>query len=249
MLSNKIYAKKKTKMNYKHIFKLLFSRYLELALFFFCLAAVPLGITKAQEPLSLQFSGGIITPFSSSIGFSGNVQLNYYINSTFSLYASTGYSGWDRNKAVFWDWGKTNPTAWGVGYRNFNSYTEDGHMLIPVYIGSTLKIFQTHSNLAAFLNTEIGYSYLSYNSYKQSKVVNAETGLTETFYADESTKKVNRENLFGAGLGIGLSIPVSGTSGLLLLYKLNSFVNNHYNGLLKTQDTYTSFTAGFNYTL
>lgn len=212
-------------------------------------ASFPYASAKAQNSLSLELNSGIITPFSSNPGFTGSLKLNYHFTSVISLYVSTGYSGWDRNKVTFWGWGKTNPTPGGIGYRSFNSYSEDGHMLIPVYIGSTFNIFKTVKNLTAFLNAELGYSYLSYNSYSQLKVVDQETGLTETFYPDKSSKKAVRENLFGAGLGAGISMPIYGKVNLLLEYKLNSFVNKHYNGMFKIQNTYSSFTAGLNYSL
>ncbi len=202
----------------------------------------------SQGKFSLQLDGGIISPFNSSNGISFNLQANYYINSTFILYIYSGVSGWSRNKVVFWDYGKTNPSYLGYGTRNFNSYSEDNHLLIPFYFGCAFN-FHLNKILNPFLIAEIGYSYLSFNSYENSKAADPVTGITEYYFPDKSTRKVNRENLFGAGIGGGLSLPVSETMNLLILIKLNSIVNNKYNGLLSTNGTYITFTAGVNYRL
>ncbi len=201
----------------------------------------------SQGKFSLQMDGGIISPFSASNGLSINLQANYSINSTFNLYLYSGVSKWNKNKIVFWDYGKTNPYSYIV-IRNFNSYSEDNHLLIPFYFGGS---FNLHINkiLTPFLIVEIGYSYLGFYSYENSKVVNPENGITEYYYPDKSTRKYNREDLFGTGVGGGLSLPVSRTINLIALIKLNSFVNNKYNGLFSRNGMYITFTAGLNYHL
>ena len=95
----------------------------------------------------------------------------------------------------------------------------------------------------------MGYSYLSYNSYEQWKSINPETGEIIGYYADEKTKKVNRENLFGVGIGAGMCRSISRNVELLFAFKLNSFMNEHYYGLFSNRGTYTTFSAGFNFNL
>jgi hypothetical protein len=202
----------------------------------------------SQSKFSLQLDGGLISPISSNAGVSFNLQANYSINSTVNLYMYSGVSGWSRNKVVFWAYGRTNPSAIGFGVRNFNSYSEDSHLLIPFYIGSTFN-FHLNKLVTPFLAIEIGYSYLSFYSFTNNKVVNPISGITEYFYPDKSTRKINRENLFGAGVGGGFTLPITGTMDVIVLIKLNSFVNNGYNGFLTTKGTYITYSTGLNYQL
>lgn len=201
--------------------------------------------SNSQNRISVEFAGGIIAPLRSSNGLSTAVQFNYRINSSFSFYIYSGIAGWDKYKIKFYD---DRIFYSGYGPKYFDSYSSNNHILIPVYLGSKIN-FHTNKFFTSYLNVEVGYAYLSYNSYEQMKVINSETGEIVDYRPDESTKKINKENLFGIGIGAGISHPVSKSVDLLLAFKLNSFVNEHYYGLFSTQGTYTTFTAGCNFNL
>ena len=230
----------------KLTFKVIDFSYAKLFILIVCITFMPNKISKAQGSFSLQLNGGIIYPIGASRGFSGSLQLNYHINSAFNFYIYSGYSGWDRNKVIYQD-------EWvdhSVPYQSkkFDSYSEDNHKLIPVYIGSTYN-FNTGKLLMPFVNIELGYSYLSYYSYEQMRIVSSVTGVTVNYIPDIKTKKLNSESLFGVGIGGGFLLPVSGIINLLLSLKLNSYINNQYYGLFSTKGTYTTLTAGFSYNI
>jgi opacity protein-like surface antigen len=232
-------------MNHFNFFQpstLLFPKIL---LIIFCFISFPSKIIQAQDLYSIKISGGIVVPMNSSNGLSASAQLNYSMNPVFSLYIYSGIAQWDKFKIKFYD----DRTVYsGIGPHYFDSYSSDDHILIPVYIGSRIN-FHTNNLFTSFINFEIGYSYLSYNSYDQQEEVNPETREVVGYYPDYTTKKENRESLFGVGIGAGLSHPISKSIDLLLAFKLNSYVNGNYNGLFSTRGTYTAFIAGLNFKL
>ena len=202
-------------------------------------------VSLPQSPNSVQINGGIISPMSSSKGLTGTIQYNYLLNPIIKFYAYTGYSAWDKHKIKFPD---NRMFYSGYGPKYFDSYSADDHILIPFYLGTKIN-FSTTKFFTSYVNFEIGYSYLSYNSYEQQKVMEPVTEEVIGYHPDESTKKENQESLFGVGIGAGLSYPISESLDLLLSFKLNSYVNENYYGLFSARGTYTTFTAGFNFNL
>lgn len=198
-------------------------------------------IIFAQDSNSIQINGGIVMPMSSSKGLTGIIQFNYPLTSTINLYLYTGYSTWDQYKVTFIE-------DYSVIQREtiFQSYSADDHKLIPFYIGSRINL-HTNKLFTSFISCEIGYSYLSYNSYKNWKSINPETGEVQGYYTDGSTRTKIRENLFGIGIGVGLARPLSENLSLVLSYKLNSNINSSYNGLFSTRGTYSQFLVGFGF--
>ena len=228
-------------------FSLPFSpNHIKLVSILFCFVFLPVNSSHAQDSFSLQLNGGIIYPLDSERGFSSTLQLNYRVSSSLSFYIYSGYAGWYRNKVTFRDYDYWVDHSIPYQGKSFDSYSDDNHTLIPVYIGSTLN-FNTGKLLTPFLSLEVGYSYLSYYSYEQTRIVSSETGWAVNYIPDLSTKKFNSENLFGVGIGGGLILPVAESINLILAFKLNSYVNSHYYGLFSTRGTYTALTAGFNY--
>ena len=136
-----------------------------------------------QQSHSIQFSGGIIMPISSSKGLTTTVQFNYRFSNDISLYLYSGYSYWDRFNVSF------HEDLSGVQKESlFSTYIADNHILIPVYIGSRIN-FNSNELFTAFVTFEVGYSYLSYNSYSYIKVINIESGEVLAYKGDPNTKK------------------------------------------------------------
>lgn len=198
-------------------------------------------IIIAQDSNTIQINGGIVMPMSSSKGLTAIIQFNYSLTSAIKLYLYTGYLTWDQYKVTFIE-------DYSVIQKEtrFQSYSADDHKLIPFYIGSRINL-HTNKLFTSFISCEIGYSYLSYYSYKNWKSVNPESGEVQGYYTDGSTRSKISENLFGIGIGVGLSHPLSENLNLVLSYKLNSHINSSYNGLFSTRGTYSQFLAGFGF--
>lgn len=93
---------------------------------------------------------------------------------------------------------------------------------------------------------ELGYSYLSYNTYSVKKEINSSTGEVISYYADSATQNKVTDNLFGIGAGIGIIHQLSQNIGIILSFKLNSQLNSKYN-FINGQGTYTAFSLGLDY--
>lgn len=194
-----------------------------------------------QDSNSLQFTGGIISPMSSSRGLTGNVQFNYVLNSNVIFYISSGYSSWNYYFIIFHE--DFSPVQ---HQQYFRKAAASDHYMIPLYVGSRIN-FHTIKLFTSFIEFEAGYSYLHFNSYDFRKVIIPETG--EVLDYAQISKTKNSENLFGIGIGAGISHPITDNFSLILEFKLNSHITSNYPGLFSTRGTYTRFTAGFNFNI
>lgn len=211
-------------------------------LFFSLLALVSIsGILMAQNSGAIQLNAGAILPINSSKGFSTALQYNYSLSQSVQLYAYSGISYWDENQVVYVFEHSNLPAP-----DSKVSYDADEHILIPLYFGSR---FNLHSDrlFTTFLNLELGYSHLSYNTYENYEVVNERTGEAADYLVDMKTKRKIQENLFGIGTGLGISHEITVGMELMLSFKLNSFINSNYNGLFTSRGTYNTVSLGLNY--
>ncbi len=207
------------------------------AVVFFLLTAVSF---YPQNKMSLQFTGGIISPIDSYGGLTGLIQLNYPVTKNINFYFYSGYSAWDRNIVTFFaEWSLTQKQT------RFYSYSADNHILIPIFFGSSIN-FNTNKIFTAFVNFEIGYSYLKYNWYKNIKSVDPSTGVVLSYFPDISTRQEITENLIGTGIGAGIFHPLTENVNLILSFKLNSYLNSKYYGFLGSGITWSTYLAGFN---
>lgn len=192
-------------------------------------------VIYAQDSNSIQINSGVIMPLNSSKGFSTSFQYNYQFSSNIQFYIYSGYSSWDKHNVIF------NEDSSPVQKQTyFNSYSSDNHILIPVYIGSIIN-FHTNKLFTSFVTLELGYSYLSYNSYENIKEIGIETGEVIAYTPDQNSKKEINENLLGIGAGFGLLHPITENINMVLAFKLNSNLNSEYN-----KGAYTALTLGFN---
>ncbi|MHB8930670.1 MAG: hypothetical protein ACYC4T_03250 [Melioribacteraceae bacterium] len=209
----------------------------------FFLTIILTKVTSAQETNSIQINGGIISPMHSSNGYTGLIQFNYSLTPEFSFYLYSGYSLWDQHKVVYLE-NYSSVQKQTI----FNSYKADDHVLIPVYFGSRINL-HTNKLFTSYLTAELGYSYIRYSSYQNLRSVNPATGEVLKYYVDQSTRKENREDLFGLGIGAGISHSLTENLNLVLLFKLNSYINSNYSGIFSSRGTYTMFLAGFNFSI
>ena len=194
----------------------------------------------AQDNNSIQFNSGIIYPRRSSYGLSASVQYNYSLNSKINLYFSAGYSTWDRFNVMFHE--ELN----GVQREEyFKTYNADNHSLIPLSLGAKIN-FHSNKLFTSFINFEIGYAHLSFDSYDNIRVINPMTGEVTSYTVDGSTKKEINENLFNVGIGTGISHPLNQSLDLILSFKINTNFNGEEFGFLSTKGTYSVWSVGVN---
>jgi hypothetical protein len=216
----------------------LLNSFFSLLIFVSVLFSIPI---FAQGDNSFQINGGIIMPMSSSKGLTTSIQFNYKFNPIIELYGYVGYSSWDKYNITYHE--DYSPIQ---KQQYFKTYSADNHILVPIYLGGKVN-FNTNKLFTSFINFELGYSHLSYNSFNNFKSVDPETGEVLGYRSDFSTKKEVSENLFGIGIGAGLSHPMTESLDLVLSFKLNSYINSNYYGLFSTRGTYSMFLAGFNF--
>jgi hypothetical protein len=200
-------------------------------------------VSLSQDSHSIQLNWGIIMPMSSSKGLTTSIQFNYSINPQFELYGYLGYSNWDLYKVTFHE-----ELSDVQKQQYFTTYPETDHVLVPIYIGSKINI-HTNKLFTSFVNVELGYSYLSYDNYDVIKIINPETNAVINYQTNSTTVEKKRENLFGFGLGAGILHPMTKRLNLILSYKLNTYINSNYFGLFSTRGTYSTFSAGFNFSI
>lgn len=192
---------------------------------------------------SFQINGGIIIPSSSSNGFTGSLQYNYALNDDIQLYLNSGFSSWDKHYVGFLeDYSEIQKQTY------FETYSSDKHLLIPVYLGSRINL-HTNKLFTAFGTFEIGYSYLSYNNYRIIKETDEDTGEILAYNTDQSSGEKITENLFGVGIGAGLTREIINNMNIVLSFKLNSHINSDYYNFLARKATYTAFNLGFNFNI
>ncbi|MGA8264005.1 MAG: outer membrane beta-barrel protein [Ignavibacteriaceae bacterium] len=193
----------------------------------------------AQQNNSFQVNGGLMSATDSDKGIIGTVQFNHTINSSFSIYTYSGILYWNNNNITYDDGAVYKG---GAAFNNFqNTYTEDSHKLIPFYAGAKY-FFNNSSVFRPFVNIEIGFSYLIFNSYDLNQINNPDG--TVTF---EPVNKTERNNIFfGAGVGIGASHDIGDNLELLLEFRFNTLKNSSYDWLSSGR-TLRAFQFGFAY--
>ena len=196
-----------------------------------------------QDSLSIQVSGGIIMPMSSSKGLTATAQLNYSVSQNIQLYIYSGYAAWDQFNVNF-----TEGHSPVQKETRFRTYIADKHIFIPVYVGSRFHL-HTNKHFTSFLCAELGYSYLNYNSYDYYKSVNPETGEVTGYFADRRTKQEITDHLFGFGVGAGVYQKMTENLHIVLSFRLNTNFGSRYEGFFNTKGTYTLFLAGFNFVI
>ena len=192
-------------------------------------------IIYSQGKSSIQFSGGMVYPISSSPGLSGALQYNYNINTRFNFFVSADYSVWDKRNFNYSDISNVSR-----GYKR--GYSESDHTLSRIMAGGRYLITQP-DQFKLFVDAGIGYSYLQYNVYDMRRI-NSPDGTIEVLFLPAG--KMN-QNLFSFSSGVGFIHPIAERWDILFEYKLSTYLNSQYHGLFSSQSTFSSFQFGFNY--
>ena len=195
----------------------------------------------AQGENTIQFNSGLMSATDSDHGILGTVQFNHTINSSFSIYAYSGILYWNNNNITY-DNGAVYKE--GAAFNNFqHTYTEDSHKLIPFYAGAKY-FFNNSSVFRPFVNIEVGFSFLTFNSYNLNQTNNPDGTVTLT----PSNKTTKNDTFFGAGVGIGASHDIGDNLELLLEFRFNTMKNSNYDWLSSGR-TLRTFQFGFAYKL
>ncbi len=192
----------------------------------------------AQNENSIQLNAGLLYPRSSSNGFSTFIKYNYDFSSGMDFYIYTGYSSFNKFKVTY-----ISEATETQNEQLFSSYSADEHIMIPVYLGTAIKL-HTNKLFTTFIDVELGYTYLNYNSYDNYAVTDDENGDVVSYEADISSKKEITDNLFGIGLGFGLLRPLTEKLDIILSYKLNSNFNSGEFGIFSARGTYYTIYVG-----
>lgn len=156
---------------------------------------------------SVQIQGGMIFPSASQNGLLTAVAATHNIDSSWSLYSSSGYSYFNKN-SVF--------TDYILGSRE--SYSEDSHKLYKITLGSEL-ILNRIKSFKIFADFELSYNHLSYNEYEMILITDDVQRKVLAFQPDYSTRKLVTENLAGFGFGLGFTQQLSSNYAFSLEYK------------------------------
>jgi len=184
----------------------------------------------SQPQYSIQIHGGLLYPNGADKGLATNLQLNYFLKESTYIYFNTGFLNWDKKYIFLSKQGKI-----------YSSQSEDDHKLISFYSGYQL-ILKSVNTFKIFVNAEIGYNYVSYNSYKNFvEVIEEDEHITKYIFGfDPSSRKRVSKNLFGVGLGTGVKNMMTENFGFLIELKMNKlFYSTNYS------ITYYTFSAGF----
>lgn len=181
--------------------------------FLFAILVLPSNIFS-QSMDKVKISGGFIIPSVSIKGVTANLEYQRQLSSALNIYVYTGIYSWDKNQVTFQDNGKL-----------FNSYSEDSHLLYPLYLGTRFTI-STIKTFTVYANFELGYNYLTYNSYRNVFVRDANNKFVVDFYADGSTRQKVSKSIFGFGVGLEVTQKISNYISLLLEAKRNMLIES-----------------------
>jgi|GEM_PF-1109355 len=197
-------------------------------------------IIYSQNSGSLEISGGLVLQSSSSNGFNTILQYNYQFNDNIEFYIYSGYSSWNKSYVTFLE--ELTPPQKET---HFKAYTQDNHILIPLYIGSRMNL-HTNKLFTAFASFEIGYSNLNYNSYNVEKTIDPENGVVLSYQADLNSKEEISEKLIGLGFGAGITREIAEAINIVLFYRINTQLNSKYYDVLSSKATYSALNIGIN---
>jgi len=189
-----------------------------------------------QNKISVQLSGGIISPIDASKGLSGLLQLNYSTSENNIIYVNLSTSSWDRNR-IYFNENNMQP---------IEAYNEINHGLNSIYFGDRIT-FNRNKYFDAFVDLELGYQHLSYETFDLQRY--ALPGGPISYSHIGGTERNESYNLLGTGIGVGIKHHMIGKFDLLLDFKLNTFINDFSSGKFYFHGTYLCYMLGFGYNI
>jgi len=196
-----------------------------------------------QSKYTVEGSIGIISPFNSSSGLTGSVQINHSLNKNLKLFFNGLYGQWDKYNIYY------VPEFYSSEFQHngpYKTYSADNHSLLSVNLGTR---FFLHENkiINLLFDAQIGLSLFSYNEYDLNKI-EYPTGQIILVPDLNSAVEVN-ETLFAFGFGPVFERKINSSLSLYLSAKINTMLNAGDTELLSKRGTYFLVSAGFTHTI
>ena len=163
----------------------------------------------AQSPDKIKVSGGFIIPSTSVKGFTANIEYERRLTGNWKIYFYSGIYTWNKNQLSF-----------ESELKYYSGYSEDEHILYPLYAGAKLKI-SSIKTFTVYANFELGYNFISYNEYKNVVVKDENTQKVIGYYTYQSSGKKITDGFFGFGVGLGITQEINENVSLMLEAKRN----------------------------
>lgn len=158
---------------------------------------------------SVGINGALIFPDNDQRGLSASLRFSRALGKTTFLYASIGYSHWDKNKIKL-----------QMG-EDRTYYDEDDHTMVPLRLGLR---FETSPNTIVypFLEVETGMNFLWYNKHDTNVFKYPEDDRNGKLYVNY-TGKVERKNelQWSIGWALGVIHPVSSSVDMRASMRMN----------------------------
>jgi len=197
----------------------------------------------SQNKYTVEGSIGIISPFNSSSGLTGSIQVNRSLNENLQLFLNAIYGQWDKYNIYYM------PEFYSPEFQHngpYKTYSEDDHTLFTINLGTR---FFLHENkiINLFFDAQIGISLLSYNQYDLYEI-EYPTGEVVLDPDLSSAVEIN-ETLFTFGFGPLFERKINSSFSLYLSAKINTMLNAGDTELLSKRGTYFLVAAGFTHTI
>lgn len=197
----------------------------------------------SQNKYTVEGSIGIISPFNSSSGLTGSIQVNRSLNENLQLFLNSGYGQWDKYNIYYM------PEFYSPEFQHngpYKTYSADDHTLFTINLGTR---FFLHENkiINLFFDAQIGISLLSYNQYDLYEI-EYPTGQIVLVPDLSSVVEVD-ETLFAFGFGPLFERKINSSFSLYISAKLNTMLNAGDTELISKRGTYFLVSAGFTHTI
>ncbi|HEX9252057.1 MAG TPA: hypothetical protein VF870_07430 [Ignavibacteriaceae bacterium] len=196
-----------------------------------------------QSKYKVEGSLGIISPFNSSSGLTGSLQINHSLNENLQLFLNGMYGQWDKYNIYYIPEFSSSEYQYNGPYK---TYSADNHSLFSVNLGAR---FFLHENkiINLLFDAQIGLSMLSYNEYDLNEF-EYPTGQIVLVPDLNSAVEVN-ETLFALGFGPVFERKINPSLSLYLSAKINTMLNAGDTELLSKRGTYFLVSAGFTHAI
>jgi hypothetical protein len=161
----------------------------------------------SQSSQNLNASFGLLSPVSNFNGFAVSVGYEKQLSKSLSIYFYTGELYWNYEDLPF----GYNPINYAISARDFTVY--------PFYCGARF-LLSTYKSFKVYTGLELGYNYMTYTSYPLQVYEDPITHQND-YYSDTNRKEKITENMFGFGVGLGVSHLLTNKAGFLVEIKRN----------------------------
>ena len=188
-------------------------------------------VAFAQNDWQFHLTGGLVSPFNSTKGFSTLGKAQYNFSDQFSLFVQSGYLSYGNYYLNY-----------EIGREQKRIADEFDHKVVPVSLGGRYTAVNS-SSWHPFIEVEIGVSF--YN-YKTGDIIpNYDPVTNKLVQFDRINERDESKTIASFGAGFGLAHQITKNFGTEIGLKLNSNFDKEYSLLLGGRGTYTTIYWGF----